>query len=318
FFGNATFSEDGTGATYEWDLDFGPDLVGQNVTGTFNNSGTYTVTLTVTDGNPFLECTDTTTITVIVLSNFIDVDPDAYTELELVEDVLINSACASIDNFAFQSGNGVNTGIAYFSRSASSFPFNDGVILSSARAEDAEGPSNNGMTSGNWAGDADLFNYIDDLGIDPGLTSYNDATWIAFDFIPLANEFSFDFLFASDEYGQYQCEFSDAFAFFLTDLSTGVTTNLAIVPGTTDPVSVITVRDQAHNGTCASVNAEFFDVYHGPTSTTSPINFNGQTVTMTAMSDVTPGNTYRIKLVVADRNDHILDSAVFLEGGSFS
>src|SRR5690606_11494260 len=78
FFGSATFSEDGTGAEYEWDLDFGPDLAGQNVTGTFNNSGTYTVTLTVTDANPFSDCSATTTITVIVLSEFIDVDPDVY------------------------------------------------------------------------------------------------------------------------------------------------------------------------------------------------------------------------------------------------
>src|SRR5690606_3928299 len=226
FFGSATFSDDGTGATYEWDLDNGQEPNGQNVTGTYNNSGTYTVTLTVTDANPFSDCSGTAIITVIVLSEFIDVDPDTYTELELVEDVLINSACASIDNLTFQSGIGANSGIAYFTKSASSFPFDDGVILSSAPAEGAEGPSNNNMTPGNWAGDADLFNYIQDLGIDPGLTSYNNATWMAFDFIPLANEFSFDFLFASDEYGTYHSDFSDAFAFFLTDLSTGVTTNL--------------------------------------------------------------------------------------------
>ena len=41
-----------------------------------------------------------------------------------------------------------------------------------------------------------------------------------------------DFLFASNEYGEFQCGFSDVFAFLLTDLTTGVTTNIAVVPGT--------------------------------------------------------------------------------------
>ncbi|WP_236625364.1 choice-of-anchor L domain-containing protein [Mangrovimonas yunxiaonensis] len=319
FSGSGTFSDDSTGATYTWNFGEGGPQNGQNVSHTYNTSGVYTVTLTVADPNP-TGCSDTTTVEVHVLSDFVTVDTNAYTELQLVEDVLINSGCASIANLAYQGGAN-SQGIAYFNKSGSDFPFQEGIILCTAPAEDAEGPATGTMAAGNWAGDADLFNYMQGLGIDPGLTSYNDAAWMEFDFIPLANEISFNFLFASDEYGGYQCQFSDAFAFFLTDLSTGVTTNLALVPGTTDPVSVITVRDNAHNPGCASVNPEFFDVYYGGTgalAATAPINFNGQTVPMTASSTVVPNNTYRIKLVVADRNDSILNSAVFLEGGSFN
>ena len=51
---------------------------------------------------------------------------------------------------------------------------------------------------------------------------------------------------------------------------------------------------------------------------TSAINLNGQTVQLTALGDVTPGNTYTIKLVVADESDTAYDIAVFLEAGSFN
>ncbi|MBR9757331.1 MAG: PKD domain-containing protein, partial [Algicola sp.] len=68
FTGSATFSNDGTGATYEWDFGDGNTDVGNAVSHTFATSGTFTVTLTVTDANP-LGCSVTETITVVVLDN---------------------------------------------------------------------------------------------------------------------------------------------------------------------------------------------------------------------------------------------------------
>src|SRR5690606_13114102 len=137
--------------------------------------------------------------------------------------------------------------------------------------------------------------------------------------MPLTDQMSFDFLFASEEYGTYQCSYSDAFAFFLTNLTASTPPiNLALVPGavTETPIAVTTIRNNAHNGTCSSANPQFFGNYNGPTG--SATNFNGETVLMTASSPVIPGNIYHIKLVIADRNDNILDSAVFLGGGSFN
>jgi hypothetical protein len=55
--------------------------------------------------------------------------------------------------------------------------------------------------------------------------------------VPLSNKFSFDFLFASNEYGEFQCSSNDVFAFFTIDQKK-TTSNLAIIPGTKDPVSV--------------------------------------------------------------------------------
>jgi hypothetical protein len=109
---------------------------------------------------------------------------------------------------------------------------------------------------------------------------------LEFDFVPVSNNISFDFIFAAEEYGTFQCTFTDAFAFLLTD-SSGNTSNLAIVPGTTDPISVLTVRDGQYNSSCESVNEEWFANYYGAGGLdpeTSPTNFIGHTEVMTAQS----------------------------------
>jgi len=251
-----------------------------------------------------------------------------YTHEELVTEVLINSPCAIIDNVigitGIDFGNNPSihlNGIGYFENTNPNFPIQDGVILMTGAVSQAPGPNDSPQDPGNWPGDTQLFNYIQSLGIDPGLTSYNDASILEFDFTPLTDSISFNFVFASNEYGTFQCTFSDAFAFFLTNEDTNEVTNLAIVPGTEDPISVITIRDQLYNNNCSSVNPEFFDNYYGLPNglpnAQSPINFNGHTVLMQAWSYVEPNTQYRMKLVIADRNDSSFNSAVFIEGGSF-
>src|SRR5690606_11407689 len=247
-----------------------------------------------------------------------------YTVPELVTEVLVNSPCSNVSNITWSTGNTIDpanpSGIGYFYRTGPGFPFEDGVVLVTGDASDITGPNDTSLDNGSWAGDTDLFNYMSGLGVDPGLTDYNDASVLEFDFVPFEDTLEFEFLFASEEYGTFQCDYSDAFAFFLTDTDTGVTTNLAIVPGTNDPVSVVTIRDNTHNGSCGSVNPTYFDTFYGTTGVApiaAPINFNGHTVPMVATSPVTPYTTYHIKLVIADRNDNSFDSAVFLKGGSF-
>ena len=271
--------------------------------------------------------------TSIGFSQVINVSTTTYTVPQLVTDVLFGSsigggACAgTLSNITWSTGTnfGSTNGIGSFTNTNPNFPLSSGVILTSGSVAAAPGPNSTVQSNGTnaWTGDTQLFNYIQGLGIDPALTSYHNATTLQFDFVPLTNTMSFDFLFASEEYGTYQCEFSDAFAFFLTNTTAATpTTNLALVPFTTSPVSVLTIRDVAYNPGCGSVNASFFDKYYllpqGLNPNTAPINFNGHTVKMTANSTVVPNNTYHIKLVVADRNDTQLDSAVFLGGGSFN
>ncbi len=257
------------------------------------------------------------------------VNTSTYTVPQLVQDVLFaappggggSSCVGTISNISWSTGTdfGFTNGIGYFTNTNPNFPLSSGVILSTGDVTQAPGPNLTTQGNGVWPGDADLFNYISGLGIDPGLTDYNDATVLEFDFTPLTSTMSFDFLFASEEYGTFQCDYSDSFAFFLTNITAGsAPTNLALIPSTTTPISVVTIRDNTYNTACASVNPTYFGNYNGAgNAATAATNFNGETIQMTASATVIPNNVYHIKLVVADRNDNSYDSAVFLGGGSF-
>jgi len=256
----------------------------------------------------------------------VTVSTTQYTHEELITDVLINTPCAIVDNIETITGTnfGAGNGIGYFENTNPNFPMDNGVVLATGDVSGVPGPNNTATFPGSgWPGDTQLFNYIQSLGIDPGLSSYNDATIMEFDFTPLSDSISFNFVFASNEYGTFQCTFSDAFAFFLEDQVTGDIVNMALVPDTPGevPISVTTIRDELYNGSCPSENPDYFDLYYGTPNglpnATAPINLNGHTVLMLAWQYVTPNNPYRMKLVVADRNDSSWDSAVFIEGGSF-
>lgn len=240
-----------------------------------------------------------------------------YTITELIEDILIdvNPDCPQVFNIT--SSTGINfagesaNGIGYFGANGSSFPFEKGIVMTTGDALKAPGPETGTISDGSsaWPGDSDLENAIPGLFPDE---TFN-ASIIEFDFVPIIDQMSFDFIFAAEEYGPFQCLFSDSFAFLLTD-SNGVTINIAIVPETTDPISVISVRDEAYNMDCPSANAEYFGAYYGIgglPAFTNPTNFLGRTVSMKAMASVIPNETYHIKLVVADYVDSTYDSAVF-------
>ncbi|NJM78723.1 MAG: CUB domain-containing protein, partial [Flavobacterium sp.] len=112
------------------------------------------------------------------------------------------------------------------------------------------------------------------------------------------------------EYGQWQCASFDTFAFFLTDLSTNTTTNLAVIPSTTTPVSVLNIRDQAYNPNCTSANAGLFSTYNVTNPGASTLNMRGHTNVLNASASVTPNRSYRIRLAIGDYQDFRYDSAV--------
>jgi len=310
------FEINGDNATYTWD--FSGSITGPHTsnvrTHTFTSEGFKIITLTVTDEDG---CSYSYDFLVEVMPNTIKVYDDLYTVEELVKDVLIGNDCAYVTNVTYSDASMFGQGfksIGYFDGNFTTFPINEGLLLSSGKATEAEGPETGTQSFGNnnWPGDNDLQNAL------PGLNSRN-ATIIEFDFISISNQLTFNFLFASEEYGTYQCTFSDAFAFLLTD-SDGNTTNLAVVPNTTTPVAVTTIRDSQYNGGCSSQNVEYFGNFYGSGGlppADSPTNFLGHTVTLTASSPINPGEQYHIKLVISDHNDNSWDSGVFLEAGSF-
>ena len=247
-------------------------------------------------------------------AQYITVD-ESYTPQDLVEDILINSPCANVFNVSVSGGNFASGEKSYgfFDATGTGFPFENGIILSTGKINNSPGPnsylSDDGGSMG-WDGDPDLNQAL-------GLSNSFNATILEFDFIPLGNHISFDYIFSSEQYlsspTSGQCNFTDGFAFLLKEASATTYDNLAVIPGTNIPVKVNTVRGP---GTiCPPANATYFDAFNDDNH---PTNYNGQTVVLTAQADVIPGQTYHIKLVIADEGNYRYDSAIFLGGGSFN
>ncbi len=159
------------------------------------------------------------------------------------------------------------------------------------------------------SGDSDLDNLIDG--------STYDAAVLEFDFIPQGDTVEFQYVFASDEYPEYIFNFNDVFAFFISGpgISGGVQ-NLAVVPGTSNPVTINTINESTNstlyipNGTGKEGESQY--------SNPKVVQFDGFTVPLTAISKVVPCQTYHLKLAVADVLDAAVSTAVFLKGGSLS
>ena len=248
----------------------------------------------------------------VASAQYISTD-ETHTPLQLIENVLINSGCASVSNVSVSGGN-FDTGEkswGYFNANGSTFPFTEGVILSTGKIIDARGPNafiSDDSAAGWTSGDFDLNTAL-------GISSSLNVTVLEFDFIPLGNQISFDYIFASEEYhGTATCTYSDGFAFLLKKVGDPAYQNLALIPSTTIPVKVTSVHPDIP-GSCSAQNEQYFDAFN---ATQYPTNFNGQTKILTAKSAVIPGQQYHIKLVIADEGNYRYDSAIFLKGSSFS
>lgn len=248
----------------------------------------------------------------ISYSQTITVDDTNYSASDLAN-LLVTNSCISPTNISYSSGQSV----AYFNRNNSAFPINQGVIIRNGIAQHSAGiySGNNMSSQVNSNSDVDLENISNSSGQNSTIT---DAAYLEFDFIPISNNFNFRFLFASNEYGEFQCGFSDVFAFLLTDLTTGITTNIAVIPGTNTPISVKDIRNNIYNSSCNSVNPNLFDVYNVNNPASSSVNMRGFTKILNASAPTIPNNPYRIKLVIGDYNDADYDSAVFISAGSFN
>lgn len=246
---------------------------------------------------------------------------DSYTANQLVENVLVNSSCATIMNPTATGDNysGSQKSYAYFNAATSTFPFKEGVVLSTWTSQNSVGPfvTNRGGGDSRWVGDSDLEQALN-------LNQTFNATVLEFDFVPLTNFISFNYIFASNEYQLYfPCLYSDGFAFLIKEKgSNEAYKNIAVIPNTAIPVSSTNVHPQIspYNTAsgliagCPPANENYFGGYNG---STSPINYSAQTVVLNAQSTVIAGRTYQIKLVIADDENEDYDSAVFLEAGSF-
>lgn len=201
----------------------------------------------------------------------------------------------------------------FFIGGRSTIGIDEGIILSTGNAFDAEGPNlsdSSGMASQTTASDPQLEAA---LGLFPGDTM--DPTVLEFSFqLAAPGDLSFRFVFASEEYNEFaNTGFNDAFAFILNGV------NIALIPGTTIPVSINTINGGNPLGTNA-INENFYrnnDPNDGG-EYLGEIGLDGFTTVLTAQAlGLAAGVTHTIRLTISDVGDTIFDSAVFLEAGSF-
>lgn len=196
------------------------------------------------------------------------------------------------------------------------------VILSTGLVSALRGPNNaQAMNSGSLAqpGDASLAALI---GTVVGNTF--DAAILTFQFIPLGTTLRIPFLFTSEEYINFvYSTFEDTMAIWLQAPGQAFPgTNIAVVPGTSTPISINTVHNGKPYGTPPVKNAQYY--FNNPVISAgalSPfwmqpngiVGLNGAgTVPMIASATVIPGQTYTLRLGICDVSDHILDSAMYL------
>jgi len=253
--------------------------------------------------------------------NYIQVDTTTYTPQQLVQNILV-TGCLQAFNVHYT---GQLSSIGYFNAQGTTFNFSKGVVLTTGKATDAAGPNDGGSTGSSFysPGDANLSNSI-------GGGATNDAAILEFDFIPSSDIMDFRYIFGSEEYPEFaNSSFNDVFAFFLTGPNpaggTYTNQNIAIIPGTTTPVSINNVNNgdiDFFTGNLAGpcMNCQYY-VHNGtgdPINSNTPIQYDGYTTPLTATANVVACQTYHIKLAIADVSDAAYDSGVFLEAGSFS
>jgi len=199
---------------------------------------------------------------------------------------------------------GANAASGYFTDGLTSgIGIDEGILLTSGFASNAGGNTN---TSDSITGNNGLPGDSTLDGLIPGYTTY-DATILEFDFVSSGDAAYFNYIFASDEYNEWaDTAFNDVFGFFVEG------NNYALIPGTSTPVSINNVNNNSYS--------QYYNNNDpSDTSVPYPFEYDGFTDTFTtSITNLTPGEAYHMTLGIADAGDHILDSGVFLEAGSFS
>ncbi len=215
---------------------------------------------------------------------------------QLVDDFILSGVTvsniehinASLAIGSFSNGYSTNIGV------------DNGIILSTGNINDVSGPVTNfASTNNDTTGDSDLGSLI------PGYTT-NDAAILEFDLIPDGNVLVFNYVFGSEEYPEWvSTSFNDVFALFISGPGIAGKQNTAVIPGTTWPVTIDNV-----NNVIPSYSQYYIDneALGGTT-----ITYDGFTTVLEAQADVIPGETYHLKIAIADAGDNSYDSGVFLQ-----
>ncbi len=178
--------------------------------------------------------------------------------------------------------------------------FESGILLTTGMASTAGtgvNTSSGATTSHATAGDAALTTQAGYPTHDAAILSMN------FTISPtdVGNIF-FNFVFASEEYNEYApSEYNDVFRLELDG------SNIAMLPGGAGVVSI-------NNVNLGSNSAYYINNSPG----IHAIEYDGLTTVLTASAIGLAPGAHTLRFAIADTSDSVLDSAVFIQGGSFS
>ncbi len=188
-----------------------------------------------------------------------------------------------------------------------------GLVLTTGLVDFIPGPNSSGGATfpHQTPGDPDL-DYLSVIQGN-GLPS-EDACIIELDVFVASDELAFEYIFGSEEYPEYANSlYNDIFAFFASgpgivgDPNLGGAVNIAVLPNLNTPVQINSINNivnwEYYRNTEISPTLQ----YDGFTS-----DFLGVKKSLTARVEVIPCNTYRLKLAIADRQDPLFDSGVFI------
>ena len=247
----------------------------------------------------------------------------------LIDNVLLGGGVTA-SNHNYQ---GDSVQIAFFDATNTSLGINTGIVMATGEVSVLD-PS---FTSTfpilpNTVTDPDLLNVansVPPLLPSPHTNSFtvssiNDVAVLEFDFIPTSDSLSFNYVFGSEEYFAFEnSQYNDVFGFFLSgpgisgpysspSYHPNGSINLAIVPGSNPPLP-ITISSV---NSVTPINSQFFVDNQGGLDTIAYAD--GYTTVLTANATVQCGETYHIRLAIADGSDSGLSSFVWLQAGSFS
>lgn len=243
-----------------------------------------------------------------------------------------------ISNVKFNGQTVVNSNqIGFFSNPNTANPnvgLSSGIVMVTGDYEDAAAGNSNGtqssLASPSYAGNdrsVPLRNTLNDQG--NANQTMNDVAVLTFDFVSSGEYVKFDYVFASEEYPEFvNSSYNDAFGFFISgpydDQGNLVNEaipyqyrNIAIIPGSGDPVTINNVHEAGSTHCGAGCTHQANSVYH-ITNTNNNCKMDAYTVVLsTEEVFVAPCYKYKLELAICDVGDASYNSCVFLGAGSF-
>ena len=241
----------------------------------------------------------------------------------LIDSLLLGNGVVA-SNHSFQ---GDPMQIGFFNATNTTINFDSGLVFGTGDVNLLD-PIFSGVVIDppNTVSDPDLLNVANSvpplIGQSFTVSSINDVAVIEFDFTPYSDSLFFQYVFGSSEYFEWEnTQYNDVFGFFLS--GPGITgpyaspshhpngsINLAVVPNSNPPLPI--TISSVNNVT--PINAQYFIDNQNNQSIIDYID--GRTTEFDAYYPVNPGQSYHIRLAIADGSDQQLNSYVWLNNFS--